>query len=95
MPFKKPDFTIDDAFSESSEDKIRLYTRTSETAPLTEETIQEEPAGFSESSGSPNGDPDSVFVSTFPGQDVPPIIKAKGILQNPSLKVHFMTTILQ
>ena len=40
MPFKKPDFTIDDAFSESAEDKIRLYTRTSESVPLTEETIQ-------------------------------------------------------
>ena len=40
MPFKKPDFNIDDAFSESSEDKIRLYSRSSEQAPLTEETIQ-------------------------------------------------------
>ena len=43
MPFKKPDFTIDDAFSESAEDKIRLYTRTSESVPLTEETIQVHP----------------------------------------------------
>lgn len=84
MPFKKPDFTIDDAFSESAEDRIRLYTRTSESVPLTEETIQEEPAGFSDSASSP-GDPDSVFVSDSPTPG-PPILKTKGILQNPSLR---------
>jgi len=86
MPFKKPDFTIDDAFSESAEDKIRLYTRTSESVPLTEETIQEEPAGFSDTASSP-GDPETVFVSSSPcpEAETAPIIKAKA-LQNPSLQ---------
>jgi len=85
MPFKKPDFTIDDAFSETAEDKIRLYTRTSETAPLTEETIHEEPIGFSDCS--PEA-PDAVFSasSTTSNPTSQPIIKNKGILQNPSLK---------
>ena len=37
---RSDNFNIDDAFSESAEDKIRLYSNSSETAPLTE-TIYE------------------------------------------------------
>jgi len=80
---KKPDFNIDDAFSESLEDKIRIYTTTSETAPLTD-TILEEPPGFESSTLSLTpGSPD-VFIEG--GLAEPPILKKK-ILQNPTLKV--------
>ena len=80
---KKTDFNIDDAFSESLEDKIRIYTTTSETAPLTE-TILEEPPGFETSTLSLSpGSPD-VFIEGIKTQ--PPILKNKKILQNPTLK---------
>lgn len=80
---KKTDFNIDDAFSESMEDKIRIYTTTSETAPLTE-TILEEPPGFETSTLSLSpGSPD-VFIEGSKTQ--PPILKTKKILQNPTLK---------
>jgi len=79
---KKPDFNIDDAFSESLEDKIRIYTTTSETAPLTD-TILEEPPGFESSTLSLTpGSPD-VFIEG--GLAEQPILKKK-ILQNPTLK---------
>jgi len=81
MPFKKPDFNIDDAFSESSEDKIRLYSRSSEQAPLTEETIQEEPPGFSDTASSPG---DSVILSVSPSS-TPQHLGSKALL-NPSLQ---------
>eukprot|EP00092_Neocalanus_flemingeri_P002027 GFUD01002164.1.p1 GENE.GFUD01002164.1~~GFUD01002164.1.p1 ORF type:complete len:207 (-),score=48.04 GFUD01002164.1:282-902(-) len=81
---KKADFNIDDAFSESLEDKIRIYTTTSETAPLTE-TIIEEPPGFETSTLSLTpGSPD-VFRD-IGGQTKPPILKNKKSLQNPTLK---------
>ena len=80
---KKADFNIDDAFSESLDDKIRIYTTTSETAPLTD-TILEEPPGFESSTLSLSpGSPD-VFEECAKTQ--PPILKNKKILQNPTLK---------
>jgi len=80
---KKTDFNIDDAFSESLDDKIRIYTTTSETAPLTD-TILEEPPGFESSTLSLSpGSPD-VFEECANTQ--PPILKNKKILQNPTLK---------
>lgn len=81
MPLKKKDFSIDDAFSETAEDRIRLYPKTSETVPLTE-TILEEPPGYSEASPGEN----TVFVTSPDTTKGPkPIIK-NTILKNPSLK---------
>jgi len=79
----KADFSIDDAFSESSEDKIRLYSNTSETAPLTETIYEEqEPPDFEGSSLalSPSQSPE-----VFPDDYQLPIIKTKPILKNPTL----------
>ena len=78
----KTEFSIDDAFSESSEDKIRLYSNSSETAPLTETIYEEqEPPDFEGSSlalsptqSSEGGD-----------SSEPPIIRTKPILKNPTL----------
>ena len=81
---RRGDFNIDDAFAESLDDKIRIYTTTSETAPLTD-TILEEPPGFETSTLSLSpGSPDTVFVELVKSQ--PPILKNKKILQNPTLK---------
>ena len=78
----KTDFSIDDAFSENSEDKIRLYSNSSETAPLTETIYEEqEPPDFEGSSLalSPTQSPERGDSSE------PPIIKTKPILKNPTL----------
>jgi len=81
---RRGDFNIDDAFAESLDDKIRIYTTTSETAPLTD-TILEEPPGFETSTLSLSpGSPDTVFVELVKSQ--PPILKNKKLLQNPTLK---------
>jgi len=81
---KKTDFSIDDAFSESHEDKIRLYSTTSETVPLTD-TIIEEPPGFESSTLSlSTSSPSDEAVESPSG--LPPILKNKKILQNPTLK---------
>jgi len=83
MPRKKKDFSIDDAFSESAEDKIKLYpkSRESERLTLTETTIIEEPSEYTEYSPGE----DTVFVSIPETKTAPkPIIKNK--LLNPSLK---------
>lgn len=78
----KTDFSIDDAFSESSEDKIRLYSNSSETAPLTETIYEEqEPPDFEGSSL-------ALSPSQSPGggdNSEPPIIKTRPILKNPTL----------
>ena len=78
----KTDFSIDDALSENSEDKIRLYSNSSETAPLTETIYEEqEPPDFEGSSLalSPSQSPEGGDISE------PPIIKTKPILKNPTL----------
>ena len=83
MPRKKKDFSIDDAFSESQEDKIKLYpkSRESERKALTETTIVEEPSDYTEYSPGE----DTVFVSMPEPNTVPkPIIKNKFI--NPSVR---------
>ena len=85
---KQDNFNIDDAFSESSEDKIRLYSNSSETAPLTETLYEEqEPPDFEGSSLtlSPPQSPDSPFTDFRPSSNEPPIIKTKSILKNPTL----------
>ena len=92
--FKKQqtdNFSIDDAFSESSEDKIRLYSNNSETAPLTDTIYEEqEPPDFEGSSltlspvQSPA--PESPFSDSQTSSDEPPIIKTKSILKNPTLQ---------
>ena len=82
---KKADFTIDDAFSESLEDKIRIYTTTSETVPLTE-TILEEPPGFESSTLSFAPGSPEVFLEGRASKTEPPILKNKKLLQNPTLK---------
>ena len=81
----KADFSIDDAFSENSEDKIRLYSHSSETAPLTETIYEEqEPPDFDGSSLalSPSQSPDTSFSGSL---QAPPVIKTKPILKNPTL----------
>jgi len=80
---KKQDFSIDDAFSETLEDKIRIYTTTSETAPLTE-TILEEPPGFETSTLSLSPGPSDLLVENSRNRQ--PILKNSKILQNPTLK---------
>ena len=78
----KTEFSIDDAFSESSEDKIRLYSNSSETAPLTETIYEEqEPPDFEGSSLalSPTQSPEGGDGTE------PPIIRTKPILKNPTL----------
>jgi len=85
---KTDNFSIDDAFAESSEDKIRLYSNTSETAPLTDTIYEEqEPPDFEGSSLalSPTHSPDSPFTD-FRQEIEPPIIKTKSILKNPTLQ---------
>jgi len=84
----KADFSIDDAFSENSEDKIRLYSHSSETAPLTETIYEEqEPPDFEGSSLalSPSQSPDVFPDTSFSGLQAPPVIKTKPILKNPTL----------
>jgi len=85
MPRKKKDFSIDDAFSESQEDKIKLYpkSRESERKALTETTIIEEPSDYTEHSPGE----DTVFVSMPAHSGSPvskPIVKTK--LLNSSLR---------
>ena len=85
---KTDNFSIDDAFAESSEDKIRLYSNNSETAPLTDTIYEEqEPPDFEGSSLalSPTHSPDSPFTD-FRQEIEPPIIKTKSILKNPTLQ---------
>ena len=85
---KSDNFSIDDAFAESSEDKIRLYSNTSETAPLTDTIYEEqEPPDFEGSSLalSPTQSPDSPFTEFRPENETP-IIKTKSILKNPTLQ---------
>ena len=85
---KSENFNIDDAFSESAEDKIRLYSNSSETAPLTDTIYEEqEPPDFEGSSLalSPAHSPDTPFTDFRPSTD-PPIIKTKSILKNPTLQ---------
>lgn len=84
----KSDFSIDDAFAESTEDKIRLYSNSSETAPLTDTIYEEqEPPDFEGSSLTltPAQSPDSPTTDFRPTGD-PPIIKTKSILKNPTLQ---------
>jgi len=87
---KQDNFSIDDAFTENSEDKIRLYSCNSETAPLTQTIYEEqEPPDFEGSSLtlSPPTSPDSPFSNLAPSVDnEPPIIKTKSILKNPTLQ---------
>ena len=87
---KQDNFSIDDAFTENSEDKIRLYSCNSETAPLTQTIYEEqEPPDFEGSSLtlSPPTSPDSPFSNLNPSVDnEPPIIKTKSILKNPTLQ---------
>ena len=87
---KQDNFSIDDAFLENSEDKIRLYSNSSETAPLTETIYEEqEPPDFEGSSLtlSPTQSNDSPFSSEAASSNgEPPIIKTKSILKNPTLQ---------
>ena len=86
---KQDNFSIDDAFLENSEDKIRLYSNSSETAPLTETIYEEqEPPDFEGSSLtlSPTQS-DSPFSSEAASSNGDaPIIKTKSILKNPTLQ---------
>ena len=85
---RSDNFNIDDAFSESAEDKIRLYSNSSETAPLTETIYEEqEPPDFGSSSLalSPAHSPDTPFTDFRPSSEAP-IIKTKSILKNPTLQ---------
>ena len=85
---KQDNFSIDDAFLENSEDKIRLYSNSSETAPLTDTIYEEqEPPDFEGSSLtlSPPQSPESPF-SAEASNGEPPIIKTKSILKNPTLQ---------
>lgn len=86
---RSDNFNIDDAFSESAEDKIRLYSNSSETAPLTETIYEEqEPPDFGGSSLalSPAHSPDTPFTDFRPRDGEQPIIKTKSILKNPTLQ---------
>ena len=88
MNGRSDNFNIDDAFSESTEDKIRLYSNSSETAPLTETIYEEqEPPDFGSSSLalSPAHSPDTPYADFRPGTEAPSI-KTKSILKNPTLQ---------
>jgi len=85
---KKPDFSIDDAFTESVDDKIKLYTgftaKCSESVPLTE-TIYEEPPEFETSTLSLSPEPTDSQDDTEATIVKPSILKNKNILRNPTL----------
>ena len=85
---KKPDFSIDDAFTESVDDKIKLYTgftaKCSESVPLTE-TIYEEPPEFETSTLSLSPERTDTQDDTEATIVKPSILKNKNILRNPTL----------